>query len=676
MAEKNFDISDLIGQNGASKLKGKQDGSTQVVPIVQDNVVEPSARITDDVSATSSPLGPDPDSPEFLELQNKAMEAEALRKMQQKSVTFHSPTAGSGSGFSSMESSVMQSPIFLRPHSDGSTFLFFFQFLIFSALLGGGWYVYSSMLNQFLEDPVSVVAGQEVSRENAVMLSSLFGQVEVRRHASRGWSSVKQGDYIYMGDSIRTDFDSSVTIVWDDGSQFRLSEETEVVFESIDVSQQLINEGKSLSSDLEISQDGGERLSLSDPLSEVSNVVTLVSGEFYFRGGGEVSLVVKTPLVTVNSSSLGASNYSWQFERLNLSVLQEEVSFWWRGQKVTLKAGYETSLAEDSQKVIVSRYVLSQWLKLNMAKDSALGFEVSDSSFAEQDLLLEYPVRDLIVSSKLIMVRGIVLEDLEVTINGVLVEIMEDNSFVQAVDLEEGENLLEIVGGDFKKSIKVIYQPGAVISAPLSQNIESSEDEIVLEAQGSNQGSIVIDWRVSLIGEEDEFRLLLSKSPFAEFPGADEYRSLDGQETGYEWTGLTKGVYYVRLCMFDIQGNSCRRYSEDVEVEVTGDPVYSQDIYISTLKQQGDSGSEVFIEWEVEGGEFSDGFYILVSSPDYEAEELTEGEADLKIFANSTIRSRVVDQLLPGAKYIFRLCVKSGDLCVTYSPQRSFTLFR
>ncbi|MBN1326285.1 hypothetical protein JW977_04920 [Candidatus Falkowbacteria bacterium] len=234
---------------------------------------------------------------------------------------------------------------------------------------------------------------------------------------------------------------------------------------------------------------------------------------------------------------------------------------------------------------------------------------------------------------------------------------------------------------DIPDAFFVNYKVGAPIEEPevnsvpvtysinQDKQISNEPDPITNEIgkinlSGSASGNTAsLNWEVSNVTVDQGFKVVVAQTPDPVYPGNDYHYLSDPNTRSDNWTGLSTGTYYFRVCQY--LGGKCGVYSNNLILKISnGSEPTNKSI---TLKATA-SGNTVNLSW-TPNFTSSMGYKIVKST---EANPVYPGN-DYHYLSSSGARSDKWEGLSAGT-YHFRVCEYLGGKCGVYSNDVSISI--
>jgi Glucodextranase, domain B/FecR protein len=231
------------------------------------------------------------------------------------------------------------------------------------------------------------------TQPETMRIATVTGQVE-RKVFGSDWQTAYEGELLSVKDSIRTSTDSRVVLAMEDDSTVTVEDHTEVDVEELNraVTKFRLTQGK-LKAD--VRSEGGRSLLVSSRTGEIT--ASSRGGAFAVMAKSDGSLAVATSRGVVDLASAG--------------------------EAVSVEAGQQSVAKPGAAPSLVTKIPSSVFLKVDWPEEQ-------------------------ITSQERIVIRGRTDVGARIVLNNKVVPVRADGSFEMEVDLDEGENELDVVAED------------------------------------------------------------------------------------------------------------------------------------------------------------------------------------------------------------------------------------
>ena len=194
-----------------------------------------------------------------------------------------------------------------------------------------------------------------------------------------------------------------------------------------------------------------------------------------------------------------------------------------------------------------------------------------------------------------------------------------------------------------------------------------SADELTLTGLAeASAGQVKVNW--SAEGSFPKgFKIVWSTSSNTPvYPGDSYARISDSSLRSAYVKNLTPGkTYYFRVCRYT--GSTCDLYSNTRSITLSSSTV-SDSITLTSITDAGCGAVKLI--WNA-SGTFPNGFKIAYSS--HNTTPVYPGDS-YEYVSNGATRSVIIDGLIKGETYYFRVCKYDGGGCTMYSNMKQFTI--
>jgi len=502
-----------------------------------------------------------------------------------------------------------------------------------------------SLIAYMLNFPMSKsgVFSPSVTFANA-RLSDCEGNVEMKRSGSDEWVEATVGEKLNEGDILQTSDNSRAIVSLMDSDDIRLNSRSSIEIVS---------------------------------LNKEDIVIEQLAGESYNRiiENGESPYTIKSQGVNARAVGTAYIFSTNESERtVSVYVFESKVELEFNDKNEDLAELHKAIINTEDEDIEIGEIeedeYKSDFALWNKEKDKDMGISCHDEY--SPTIEITSPENGSITDDESIEVTGIVKKSesgynlRKIKINDQIYTEMTDGKgfdtesgeFKVYVDLVEGANNITI------KAYDIYWNESEEVTLTITRNISNPVSKyFYISDISSNDGNIYVKWVMTGFEAPDGFKIVKAEHTNPVYPGDDFQYLSDGGVREYNWTGVTAGTYYIRVCIYN--GSICTRYTANKTVTVQEGSASQYATSIS-IKAESVFDSEAKVTITIGGGKAPKGFKIAwsktVENPLYPCS--TDPKCDNFVYIggiyNEGTHVFYVDVKNPGS-YYFGVSVWNGN---------------